>query len=721
MLLFQPNSRIQKVPEGILFYEQDALCLLYNFSGDQKVEITLDYISPGIGIIIEDAEKKSLDAQNTSYLLKLGSNDFRVYRKHLGVQEELRADSCSFSPGTDKKNVVLVFNIVGKTVSVCRKTCDQNGIFRETELASYKLEKFFNSFYISLYAGAGNIIRAINILSTVPKHWHVSTKNAAGGRIRFDRCAATMENCEQHGELEQKEIHLSPGTYWLKYDKKEVHGQYDIKAYVLDPEYIDFAGEANLEDEYKNILEDDGSFRISQEMSVNLKFKGHNGQIGNIALVDNEHSSFVETTDAKKKQSGSEIVIRLNGLDCVEWEASIIDTPPWENLSDDCPYAVVLSKDVRFTIKDLCIRLGVRYKYRYDVQRHWLTITSSETNEVVFDALIQEPDYVRKPEIVIMKNVTGTVYRLLLTGNNGGKINPLVKKTFKKYLSSAITSPVLVTGEGGGEPFDLSASYREVVTPEKRLSLYSKERPLMLEEDIPTSARAISVYGIPFGAVLNAASSEIRSFASVYEVIAPEDYTKSKKAVVISDRVRSKYEYLVIEQSSIDSFAYEFTNYEREIFSGADDTLHLQHAPAERDEDIVIYAIPKNAEIHKKYLYRIPDVGAINSIDYYADRYEIVTPDLYTVDRASQEIVLSSRLTAGAYSRFVVDYLKKNSYAINYRSQHGQYEIDISTEGNSVCLHYDMHDDGTISDHIHTKITPDNDKYIVLKKKEGTV
>ena len=720
MLLFQPNSRIQKIPEGILFYEQDALCLIYNFSGDQKIEIALDYISPGIGIIIEDAEKKSLDAQNTSYLLKLGSNDFRVYRKHLGVQDELHADSCSFSPGTDKKNVVLVFNVVGKTVSVCRKTYEQNGISRETELASYRLEKFFNSFYISLYAGAGNIIRAINILSPVPKHWHVSTKNSAGGRIRFDRCAATMENCEQHGELEQKEIRLSPGTYWLKYDKKEVQGQYDIKAYVLDPEYIDFAGETNLEDEYKNILEDDGSFRVSQEMSVNLKFKGHNGQIKNIALVDNEHSSFIETTDAKKTQNGSEIVIRLNDLDCVEWEASIFDIPPWENLSDDCPYAVILSKDARLTIKDLCIRLGVRYKYRYDVQRHWLTITSSETDEVVYDASIQEPDQVH-PEIIIMKNVTGTVYRLLLTGNNGGKINPLVKKTFKKYLSSAITSPVLVTEENGGEPFDLSASYREVVTPKKRLSLYSKERPLILEEDIPTSARAISIYGIPFGAALNAASSEIRSFASVYEVIAPEDYTRSKKTVIISDRIRSKYEYLVIEQSSIDSFTYEFTNYEREIFSGADDTLHLQHAPAERDEDIIIYAVPQSAEIHEKYLYRIPDIGAINSIDYYTDRYEIVTPDLYTVDRTSQEIVLSSRLTSGAYSRFIVDYLKKNSYAINYRNQHGQYEIDISTEGGSVCLHYDMHDDGTISDHIHTKITPDNDKYIVLKKKEGAV
>ena len=135
MFVFEPNCRVQKTNEGIQFYEQDVLCFGYDFFGDQRIEIKLDYVSPGFGVLLIENNNSELKEVHNSYLFKMGSNDFRVYQKHFKKQEQVGVSSCAFTPGPSMKNVVLVFEIIDRLLSVYRQEEDSAGKHRESLLA----------------------------------------------------------------------------------------------------------------------------------------------------------------------------------------------------------------------------------------------------------------------------------------------------------------------------------------------------------------------------------------------------------------------------------------------------------------------------------------------------------------------------------------------------------------------------------------------------------
>lgn len=710
MFLFEPHCRIQEESDGIRFYEQDILRSIYTFMGDQKIEINLDYIVPGFGISISEVGEDSPGNSKNTYLIKFGSNDFRVIQQYYGTQKELLAESCVLP---FEKNVTISFNINRKNVSISKKLWNKDGLPYESLIVDFDMAKPLSEYKIGIYSNAGNLIKSIMFLSKVPEHWRVSTKNTMGGRISLEKNAVRIENCKHEAEIEQKDIRLKKGKYWLKYDFDKVRDKCDIRPFVLNPVFVPSAEESNLEDDFKNILEEDMSFTLSHDMFVNLKFKGHNGIIRNIAITDSKQGSFVETRESQKTQDGSEIIIKLKNIKQVLWEALISEVPQWEDLSKECPYAIVEADKQRYSAKELSILMNREYVYTYNVQTKNLDIVDKQTKETVFNKTIKDTGDI----ITIAKNVTGIVYKILLTDMAGTEINPLIRTTFKKYVSAAITSPIIVTSKDSDEPFDLSASYREVVIPRKRISLYSKEHSLTLKNKAPITANEINVYGIPRGATIDVYASTIDKFTSSYELIGANDYERKGSSVIVSDKIRNKYEYLAIEQTSIDSYKYEFTNYERESFSGITSVLQLEHEIAKKAEDVILYGIPKDSEARSEFFYRIPTLGSINSIDYYTDNYDIIMPNKYIVDSQAKEIILNDDLTDGKYKEFVVDYLKQDSYAINKRS--GQYEIDISTEANIAKLHYDMHEDGSIYDYIYTDITSTEDKYVIIKRKGG--
>ena len=711
MFVFEPNCRVQKTNEGIQFYEQDVLCFGYDFFGNQRIEIKLDYVSPGFGVLLIENNNSELKEVHNSYLFKMGSNDFRVYQKHFKKQEQVGVSSCAFTPGPSMKNVVLVFEIIDRLLSVYRQEEDSAGKHRESLLAEYELNKLFESYRIGIYSNAGNTIRSISLLNSIPKHWRASIKNTMGGRIAFRRNRIRFENCEHHGEVEQKNILLEPGTYWLKYETEKVNGECDIIPYVLDSTDPGDGLEQNLEDEFKNLLQEDNTFVLDQSMPVNFKVKAHNGIIKNIFITENKHSSYIETKDNTAPREGSIITINLKNLKKVMWEATIQDVPPWEDFTKDCPYAIVDNGRYPYNLQDLRVKLNKRYRYTYEVDKELLSVYDIEADKDIMKISCSVVDN----KIIIMKNVTGIIFKLVLTDISGNEIDIMVRKTFKKYLSSAITSPIIITHTETNESFDLSSSYREVVIPKKAISLFSKEHVLMLKEEVPINANDIHVYGIPYGTRIDVKAIDIDKFASKYDLISEDDYTRAGNSVNIPDSIRNTYEYIAIQYNTLKNFFYEFTNYEREIFETTHDVLSLEHPLAIRDTDIIIYGIPKDTIVHNKYLYRVPSSSLINSIDYYADNYEIIPPNLYTVNYSTYEILVNDKLIDGRYQHFIVDYLKKDSYAINYRSEHFQYEVDIATEDNQVKLHYDMHDDGSISDYIRTEISPDKDKYIIIK------
>jgi hypothetical protein len=274
-----------------------------------------------------------------------------------------------------------------------------------------------------------------------------------------------------------------------------------------------------------------------------------------------------------------------------------------------------------------------------------------------------------------------------------------------------------VTEEDSNESFDLSASYREVVNPCRKIALFSREHPLMLREEVPVNAHTVNVYGIPVGARINTLATEIKDFASSYQQVAPENIKFSGNFFTINEAVRNAYAYIAVQYDSIDEYSYVFTNYEREIFDGSQTVLNLEKAISKNNEDIILYGIPNNAAVHKDYLYRVPNEAMMNSIDYYADIYDELPVELYDVNPSIGQIKLRPGV-ADKYKAYIVDYLKNNSYCLNHDAKRRQYEIDVATDAKKVSIHYDMHEDGGTYKYSHTDIRGNEAGYIVLRRRE---
>ena len=108
----------------------------------------------------------------------------------------------------------------------------------------------------------------------------------------------------------------------------------------------------------------------------------------------------------------------------------------------------------------------------------------------------------------------------------------------------------------------------------------------------------------------------------------------------------------------------------------------------------------------------------INSIDLCCSEYDMIPDREMEINYEDQEIVLKKGLRE-QYSSIIVDYLKRDSYAINYREDMSQYEVDISMECQYAYLSYDMKDDGTVDNRKQTVIRPDRNKFIILRRKAG--
>ena len=161
-------------------------------------------------------------------------------------------------------------------------------------------------------------------------------------------------------------------------------------------------------------------------------------------------------------------------------------------------------------------------------------------------------------------------------------------------------------------------------------------------------------------------------------------------------------------------YYYMFTNSEREIFTSAE-KLQLEHDILNSSDSIQIYGIPHKAKTDRSKLFRIPYNGMIHSIDYYSNLYDSISQENYDVIYDTNEVILDREILKN-YKEFVVDYAKKNSYAINFSDDVKQYEIEVSSTEKGLNILYDMQDDGSINNTILTKIVPDKNKYIVLRR-----
>lgn len=165
---------------------------------------------------------------------------------------------------------------------------------------------------------------------------------------------------------------------------------------------------------------------------------------------------------------------------------------------------------------------------------------------------------------------------------------------------------------------------------------------------------------------------------------------------------------------------YVFTNIEREIFEPAN-KIKLTKMPSEKTDTLVVYGVHKNSDIYEDYILCSKSVSS-REINSYCDSYDLLTEDkLYKIDRDLGYITLADATEIDiktVYKKIVVDYLKKDSYAINYNHILDSFEVDISCTQNT-----DIYYDGiTSQDDLYStsrykilNTTLKNNNYIVLK------
>lgn len=166
---------------------------------------------------------------------------------------------------------------------------------------------------------------------------------------------------------------------------------------------------------------------------------------------------------------------------------------------------------------------------------------------------------------------------------------------------------------------------------------------------------------------------------------------------------------------------YVFTNYEREYFNPKH-IIKLTNTPANIEGTTIVYGIKKDSQINMDKILNIPNQDNINSIDSFAVLYDILfEKDLRSYDKDNGEIRLYD---VNDYKMIVVDYLKRDSYAINYKHDLGSYEVDISVDDDKEAnIIYDNTEKKITAtgkyfinskDYVVTKIKPTENCYIVI-------
>lgn len=714
--IIENASRLQKVSNGLKFYEQDIACCRYRFSGNIYFEIRLRYDNPGFGVVLGTDNGQSLRESHTAYLCKIGFNDFSVYKTTLGNQKLMYRNANILKPDQTRPNITIYGSFENQKVTLTFKLVNKQGEIEDYSIGEYVLDERLDNYYIGIYSNAGNILQKLDIKQMVPDRWMLSLDNTRGGRAAFQRDTVLFENCRDDAELEAYKIPLPAGTYYIYYETGDVDGYNDIECFIFPSDSVIMEDEATMEDEEKSILDPTTkSFTLKQDTEVNVKFRGTSGKLSKLTLTDIKDGAFIETKDKQLRQDGSSIDVHLDGVREVRWTATIYDTIPYTDRTKPCPHAIIETKRKRYGMEDLFVRKNEKMLYTYDVKTSMLVITNTYDNRVYSRTHI--PLEARDNNMIkIMYNMKATVYKLIVVEKDGSETDIVLQKTFKAYVPGTVKSPIIVTDDKKNS-FDLSASYREVVHPKKKIALFRTDQEIVVPESLPNNAAEVHIYGIPRGVSVNKNAVSIVELASSYTELPFGHYQRKKNIVAVLPDVLSAYAYIAVEYTSVKDYTYLFTNYEREIFSGDTTSLVLEKALDEQNKNIILYGIPHDAYVNQEYLYRVPE-RAINSLDYYTDTYEIIPLDEYEVDYIGNAISLKENKGA-MYQYFIVDYLKSNSYTLNYISDIASYEVDISSTDKQAFVYYDMHEDGSTNDYLLTRITPDMNKYIVLERTDA--
>lgn len=603
--MLQPNSRIN-LENGIKFYEQDILFDNYIYTGDFDIALTLNYATPGFGIGLTNSEGKTLSDKEEVILFKLGQKCVDVIHMNRDAQKVLATFNSAYAK-TYTENLEYKLQKRGAEFTL---------YVGEQKVCLFKAPSDFETYNLIYYSNKDNEIKNINIASSIPYGWVTNMQNTNGGYIWFYRDAFEFKYCNGEAEIEQPDIYLNYGKYYLKY---ETEGECDIVPYVF------LSQDERLLDERKNILNPiDNSFTLDNSQKISLKFEGTSGKIKKIRITTQKENDYIRTSPDKGEKieiGGSSIKLSLDYIKSASFIGKVNHAPGIDHNSP-IDYSILSFDTYTYGLFDLDIAQEVEYKYRYENNK--ITI-STMTDRVIKEYKI------KNNLLTIFKNVNAVIKDFVVIDIYGNDTNVVVENTIKKFAPGTIYSPIIVLNESD-EPLDLSSSYR----------VYEKNG---------------------------------------------KDY-------------------------------YWFTNTEREYFEPAH-LIRLTNMPSRKTGTIIAYGIKKESSLNLDNILRIPKEG-LDSIDMCANYYDIIfEKDLRYVNKEYKEIRFTD---IEDYKLIIVDYLKEDSYAINYRHDLNSYEIDISIEdGKETSVIYNNaaeNKDGItfINEYkyVDTKVVPSEDCYIVL-------
>ena len=399
-------------------------------------------------------------------------------------------------------------------------------------------------------------------------------QNTNGGYIWFYRDAFEFKYCNGEAEIEQPDIYLRPGKYYLKY---QTEGDCDIKPYVFT------SNDERLYDEPKNILNTiNNSFYIDHPQKVSVKFEGTKGKIKKIFITTQQSNEYVRTAPDmgdKVEINGSYIRLLLDYIKEAQWLGKV-KSVSGNNHTSPTEYAIIGNGGKTYGLFDLDIAQDVFYAYKY--KDNLLTIEN-------LNGVTMKEIKITNNALTIFENINAVITDFKIIDIYGNDTNVVIENTIKKYAPATIYSPIIVTDENEA-PLDLSSSYRF--------------------------------------------------------------YEKNNK----------RY--------------YWFTNVEREYFKPSH-MIKLTNTPSSKSGTIIVYGVRKESSLNMENILKIEREGK-DTIEYCANYYDILfEKDLRYINKQNKEIRLTN---VEDYKLIIVDYLKEDSYAINYRNDFNSYEIDISVE-----------------------------------------
>lgn len=570
--MIQYNSRIN-INNGIEFYEQDILYDDYLYSGDIDITLKIDYANPGFGVALIDNEGNSI-INSKALIMKLGSGTFEIIEKDTNNNVSILFSSSASEAKPYKEDLLF-------------KISKRNNIYTFTigtlELKNLTLKTEMNNYILGYYSNKDNVIKSINIASSIPYGWNVNMINTGGGYIAFNRDGFNLKGCNSKAEVEQLNIKLSRGRYYLKFDKSN---DCDIVPYVFN------SNDNRISDDEKNILKHNNIFELPEASNVSLKFVGTVGSISKICITTEADNEYLRTTisDGENRNiSGSYIKFLLTNLKYFEFTGMVKNAPGNDHYTPQ-NYSIVNINNISYGLYDMTISEGIEYKYIYESGeisvydnngiKRWSASASLATTLSVFN------------------NINGYITNLKLIDNNGNETYFGVHNEITKYVPGLIKSPIVVLDKDrddeNARPLDLSASYRIIdkeygpyyyFTNVER-EYFNAKRRIVLEKIPLQEAGSIKIYLIDKDANFNLdkiyhipdkGQDVIMDTIDAcvngqYMIVTEDEYDEYGITVyrdtgeIILDTDLSEYKYILIDYYKNDSYAINY-DYSRQAYS----------------------------------------------------------------------------------------------------------------------------------------------------------